>query len=95
MEIKDFKFDGPVYEPKHDKIRLTGQILRIFEAIKDSNWYTLNEIHSKTGDPHASISAQLRHLRKKRFGSHTVDKEPRGNRNSGIWQYKLTINTDK
>ena len=35
MKTKDFKFDGPVYEEKHDKIRLTGQILRIFEAIKN------------------------------------------------------------
>ena len=94
MKPKDFKFDGPVYEEKHDKIRLTGQILRIFEAIKDGGWYTLNEIHSKTKDPQASISAQLRHLRKDRFGSHTVDKKPRGKRNSGIWQYQLIVNKD-
>ena len=94
MKTKDFRFDGPVYEEKHDKVRLTGQILRIFEAIKDGGWYTLNEIHNKTEDPQASISAQLRHLRKDRFGSHTIDKKPRGKRNSGIWQYQLIINKD-
>ena len=94
MKTEDFRFDGPVYEENHDKIRLTGQLLRIFEAIKDGNWYTLNEIHAKTEDPHASISAQLRHLRKERFGSHIVDKKPRGKRNAGIWQYKLTLNKD-
>ena len=85
------KFDGPAYDPKHDLVRLTGQIQRVFNAIKDGGWHTLDEIHKKTNDPHASISAQLRHLRKERFGSHSVDKRPRGNRSNGLWEYKLTI----
>ena len=84
------KFDGPAYDPKHDLKRLTGQIERVFDAIKDGSWYTLDEIHKATDDPHASISAQLRHLRKKRFGSHTVDKRPRGSRSKGLWEYRLS-----
>ncbi|KKL56177.1 hypothetical protein LCGC14_2247980, partial [marine sediment metagenome] len=35
---------------------------------------TLCEIEDLTGDPPASISAQLRHLRKERFGAHTVER---------------------
>ena len=89
--MNKIRFDGPTYDPKHDLIRLTGQIQRVFDAIKDGNWYTLDEIHNKTNDPHASISAQLRHLRKERFGSHNVDKRPKGNRSNGLWEYKLTI----
>ena len=85
------KFDGPAYDPKYDLIRLTGQIQRVFDTIKDGKWYTLDEIHNKTNDPHASISAQLRHLRKERFGSYTVDKRPKGNRSNGLWEYRLTI----
>ena len=85
------KFDGPAYDPKHDLVRLTGQIQRVFNAIKDSKWYTLDEIHNNTNDPHASISAQLRHLRKDRFGAHSIDKRPRGNRYNGLWEYRLTV----
>lgn len=40
-----------------------------------------------TGDPEASISAQLRHLRKHRFGGHDVQKR---RRNDGAqWEYRL------
>jgi len=85
-------FDGPVYEPRFDKSRLTGQILRVFISMQNGRWRTLKEIEHMTGDPAASISAQLRHLRKFKFGSHTVDKRPRGERIHGLWEYRLTVN---
>ena len=84
------RFDGPAFEPKHDQRRLTGQILRVFDLMRDSRWRTLSEIEKTIGDPAASVSAQLRHLRKERFGSHVVDKRARGNRASGLWEYRLT-----
>ena len=94
MKTKDFRFDGPVYEEKHDKVRLTGQILRIFESTKDANWNTLEEIQHLTGDPQASISAQLRNLRKDRFGGHIVEKRYRGDRSKGLWEYKLIVSNN-
>lgn len=75
-----------------DAERLTGQIKRIFELVKDGRWRTLDEIAKATGDPHASISAQLRHLRKKRFGSHTVNKQHRGHKSLGLYEYQLIVN---
>lgn len=86
-----FDFDGSNYEEKYDKERLTGQILRVYECMKDGMWRTMDEISTITGDPQASISAQLRHLRKERFGSHIVDKRTRGDRYKGLWEYKLSI----
>lgn len=83
-------FNGPVYEPKFDKARLTGQIKRVYGLMIDGAWRTLDEIARATGDPHASISAQLRHLRKVKFGSFTVDKRPRGDRSHGLWEYQLS-----
>ena len=88
--MNKIRFDGETYDPKHDLVRLTGQIQRIFETMKDGKWYTLDEIHKATNDPHASISAQLRHLRKKRFCSHIIEKRPRGNRSKGLWEYRLS-----
>ena len=87
-------FDGAEYDPKSDDTRLTGQIKRVWECMKDSRWRTLREIEDITGDPQASISAQLRHLRKLRFGLHTINKRPRGERENGLFEYQLIINTD-
>lgn len=86
------RFDGPAYEPKHDHARLTGQIEKIFNLMKDGKWRTLGEIEAATHEPAASISAQLRHLRKARFGAHTVDKRRRGEPGRGLWEYRLIEN---
>ena len=83
------RFDGADYVPKRDDLRLTGQILRIWIAMAGEKWFTLSEIETITGDPPASISAQLRHLRKKRFGSHTVDRRHRGEPAGGLYEYRI------
>ena len=82
------RFNGPAYDPARDNARLGGQILRIFDLMQDGNWRTLREIAQATGDPESSISAQLRHLRKRRFGSHTVEREHVG---GGLYRYRLIV----
>jgi uncharacterized protein (DUF2132 family) len=79
-------FDGPSYQPQRDQARLTGQILRVFELMKDRRWRTLREIAQATGDPEPSISSQLRHLRKARFGSHKIE---RAYVRDGLYIYRL------
>lgn len=86
------RFDGATYEPKTDNPRLSSQMSRVFDLMRDQEWRTLCEIEAGTGDPAASVSAQLRHLRKARFGHHTVNKRPRTNRESGLWEYQLIPN---
>ena len=85
----DTYFSGSDYEPTLDKKRLTGQILRIFTLMKDGVWRSLSEIERVTGDPQASISAQLRNLRKERFGRYIVLRRRRGYRTRGLFEYKL------
>ena len=92
MELQgELKFNGPDYDPNLDKARLTGQILRVFNCMKDAQWRTLGEIEEITRDPQASISAQLRHLRKPRFGGYTLNKRRRGDRTQGLFEYQLII----
>lgn len=70
-----------------DVDRLIGQTLRVYHALRDNGWLTLSEIRHITGDPEASISAQIRHLRKPRFGGHVIEKR---RRNDGAqWEYML------
>ncbi len=59
--------------------------------MRDHGWPTLTEIAGVTGDPAASISAQLRHLRKARFGGHTVNKRHRGPASAGLYEYQLLV----
>ncbi len=80
------RFNGADYDPDRDDIRLTGQLRRIWEIVIDGRWYTLKDISIRTGDPEPSISAQLRHLRKPRFGSHIVEREYIAN---GLYNYRV------
>lgn len=91
LSVRTVRFDGSDYQPALDDERLSGQILRVFGCMKDERWRTLAEIADATGDPPASISAQLRHLRKERFGSHTVNKRSRGERERGLFEYQLIL----
>lgn len=83
------RFNGSDYVPVRDDARLTGQLLRVWNVMCGGDWHTLPEISDKTGDPEASISAQLRHLRKERFGAHKVEKE---HVQSGLFRYRLVVN---
>ena len=84
-------FNGSDYKPKRDDVRLTGQIKRVYSAMSDGEWKTLRVIESITNDPQASISAQLRHLRKERFGSHVIEKRFIAN---GLYEYRLLPKED-
>jgi hypothetical protein len=83
------KFAGSDYIPARDDERLTKQIDRVFRVCSSGNPMTLSQISMKTGDPEASVSAQLRHLRKPKNGSHTVDKIHLAH---GLYAYRLTPN---
>lgn len=89
---KDPRFDGSDIVPELDQSRLTGQIKRIFGLVKDGKYRTLSEISQLTGDGESSVSAQLRNLKKERFGSHTLNKRRRGYPQEGLWEYQLVIN---
>lgn len=80
------RFDGDDYVPARDDVRLTGQLRRIWDLMADGRWRTLPAISEATGAPEASISAQLRHLRKPRFGAHTVEKRRLP---SALYEYRL------
>lgn len=82
----DYLFNGPEYVPGRDNRRLISQLMRIKGVMIDGQWRTLPEIHALTDDPPASISAQLRHLRKPKHGSYIVN---RRHLVSGLFEYQL------
>ena len=68
-------FDGETYDHQEDFQRLKGQMLKVYELMRDGSWRTLQEISEAVGSPEASISARLRDLRKERFGSFQVERQ--------------------
>lgn len=82
------RFHGSDYDPALDKARLTGQLRRLYDVIRDGTWRTLRELEDATGIGQASVSAQLRNLRKAPHDM-TIEKRRRGNARSGLWEYRL------
>lgn len=70
----EYRFNGADYQPERDNARLGAQLERVYSAMTDGRWHTLPELAERTGDPPASISAQLRHLRKPRYGAHRIER---------------------
>jgi hypothetical protein len=86
--LSDTNFNGADYVPARDNPRLSSQYQRIFDLMQDGEWRTLADISGATGDPPASVSAQLRHMRKPRFGAHNVEREHRGH---GLYAYRVEV----
>ena len=83
-----FRFDGSDYEHKRDGIRLTGQLERVFNVMRFGQWVSLQELAHKAKCPEASASAQLRNLRKERFGGFEIEKKYA---NNGLFLYRLKL----
>jgi hypothetical protein len=82
----------------HDDPTQLGTIrdLMLAAAGRDA-WLTLTEIAEPTEFGEASISAQLRHLRKARHGRYRVEKrrrrtgESEAGRATGLWEYQVSL----
>jgi len=68
----------------------------MLSASQCETWLTLDELTKLTHYPQASISAQLRHLRKPRFGGFELEKRTRASGRllrsedyGPVWEYRL------
>jgi hypothetical protein len=85
-------------KPKRSERRRQRDVLcdAMLSARQCETWLTLDELAKLTHYPPASISAQLRHLRKPKFGGFEVKKRPRefgrairGEEFGTVWEYQL------
>lgn len=67
-----------------------GQISRVLLFLLDGKWHTLAEIEKAgLGTPDA-ITARLRDLRKRRYGSYKIEKQRTKDRQTfGLWEYRI------
>jgi hypothetical protein len=80
---------GPAYDPDLDGGRVKNQmdVIRDYMLGTFPRFKTLAEIQGALNYPQASISAQLRHLRKGQFGGYRVEKQ---RRSKGLWEYRVS-----
>jgi hypothetical protein len=74
-----------------------GSYVQMWDASQieaDAGWMTLREIADLTNYAEASISAQLRHLRKPHFGGYVIVKRRRGPVMNGAWEYRTAGNCE-
>src|ERR1700761_5829976 len=83
---------GPDFDPQLDGKRIATQLEVIASLMESAHqaeqWLNLAGIEQETSYPSASISAQLRHLRKPKFGGHRVEKRRRGGK-GGTYEYRV------
>ena len=84
---------GPAYEEKLDGKRINKQMRTIRDYMLAGGWHTLDHISTMLGYPEGSVSANLRHLRKARFGGYLVDK--RRIKSAGTWEYRVLEPTEE
>lgn len=82
-------FSGATYREDRDESRLRNQLERIRDLMLDGVWRTVAEIHDVTGFPEASISAQLRNLRKPKLGGYRVERRWRGGDVRQLSEYRV------
>ena len=79
--------DG-MFRPGRTQRETLLTVLRL--AAGYEQWVTLEELAGKTKFPPASISAQLRHLRKAKYGGWVVEKRRREwVKEELVWEYRL------
>lgn len=88
-QLVDFvsEFDGRHYDPEKDRERLTCQMKGVLECLLPGKWLTVSELSNKTNYPEPSISAQLRNMRKVKFGG--LDIPGRYRKGTRIFEYRL------
>ncbi len=93
------KFHGATFDESRDRLRLTGQLGRVYEVLRSAagQWMTMIEIQTAiqdrwpdTNDIITAISARIRQLRTE--CGVKVEKENRG---GGTWVYRIVVAVNK
>jgi hypothetical protein len=86
-EQPNFEFHGPGYDADLDEERLTTQLQKVYNLMKDGEWRTLLAIAEVSGGLLTSVSAHLRQLRTEKRGSYIVER--RRTKKAGLWEYRV------
>lgn len=87
LNFEAAQIHGSDYVPERDRARLTGQLEKLYNLMKDGQWRKLQDISDLTGIPQASASAQMRNLRKEPF-CFTIEKKHIAD---GLFYYRLLL----
>lgn len=96
MGVMQTQFEIESPEQSETQLGVIRELM--LQAARREGWLTLGEIAGRTGFGEASISAQLRHLRKAVHGRYRVEKRRRSSHDAGeehvdglgcVWEYRV------
>lgn len=93
-EARDNGFDGETFDPAQDGERLTGQLGRVFGAMRGGRWLSLGSLAVIVVGSEGGVAARLRDLRKERFGGWEIERK-RSETRPGLWLYRLNGKAQK
>lgn len=85
------RFDSGIALTPADHERLSKQIDRVHAIVSDGAWYAVSDVRQAiqrrfgVSDPENSIQAQLRNLRKSKFGGYAIERRRIGN----LWEFRM------
>ena len=79
-------FGGSTYVPERDYLRLKGQLKRVYDTMKDGEWWTDRGLAFAVGCTEGSAAARRRDLRKEKYGSHEIE---RRHIDGGLFEYRM------
>lgn len=82
MSLATYAPETPANTP-----RLSRQVVRVQDLMRDGQWRTLRDIATTVGASEPSASARLRDLRKPAFGSYNVERRKSGV--PGVYEYRI------
>jgi len=90
---EDPDFFGDDYTPSIDRERLLSGIARVRLFMSDGGWHSLAEISKACKVPEATASADLRALRRERYGGYIIDRRRRVP-TGGTYEYRMKRKED-
>ncbi|HEY9684736.1 MAG TPA: vWA domain-containing protein [Oculatellaceae cyanobacterium] len=79
-------FDGSTFDQQLDGVRLTKQLEKVYDLMKNGTWWSLAQLAARTGAGTASMGARVRDFRKAKFGGFKVNRKHIG---KGLHMYQL------
>lgn len=88
------RHDGETFDVDKDGARLNTALARVYQVMRDGDWWTLKDLSIAVGCSESSVGARLRDLRKERFKRDFPNngvERMRSEESDGLWLYRMKL----
>jgi hypothetical protein len=66
-------------------------LYKLLSVVKDGKWRTIKQLSDATGNIPTAASANMRNLRKAKYGGYIIERRHLGN---GLYEYRMALDED-